>query len=34
VAGVDTIRGIAFQQACALGDAVDLLVNPDAAVLR
>jgi hypothetical protein len=34
VAGVDTIRGIAFQQACALSDAVDLLTDPDAALLR
>jgi hypothetical protein len=34
VAGVDTIRGIGFQQACALGDAVDLAVNPAAARLR
>jgi hypothetical protein len=34
VAGVDTIRGIAFQQACALRDAVDLLADPDAALLR
>jgi hypothetical protein len=34
VAGVDTIRGIAFQQACALSDALDLPVNLDAALLR
>ena len=34
VAGVDTIRGIAFQQACALSDALDLPLNPDAALLR
>jgi hypothetical protein len=34
VAGVDTIRGIGFQQACALGDAVDMMTNPAAAVLR
>jgi hypothetical protein len=34
VAGVDTIRGIAFQQACALGDAVDLLADPEAVLLR
>src|SRR6266567_1699566 len=34
VAGVDTIRGIGFQQACALGDAVKLVTNPAAAVLR
>ena len=34
MAGVDTIRGIGFQQACALGDAVDLAVNPAAVRLR
>src|SRR6266536_3902546 len=34
VAGVDTIRGIGFQQASALSDAIDLVTNPDAAVLR
>jgi hypothetical protein len=32
--GIDTIRGIAFQQACALGDALDLVTRPDAAVVR
>jgi hypothetical protein len=34
VAGVDTIRGIGFQQACAIGDAVDLVIDPGAARLR
>jgi hypothetical protein len=34
VAGVDTIRGIGFQQACALDDAVDLVLDPEAAQLR
>jgi hypothetical protein len=34
VAGADTIRGIGFQQACALDDAIDLVVNPVAARLR
>jgi energy-coupling factor transporter ATP-binding protein EcfA2 len=34
VAGVDTVRGIGFQQACAIGDAIDLVTNPTAAVLR
>jgi hypothetical protein len=34
VAGFDTIRGIGFQQACALDDAVDLVLNPEAALLR
>jgi hypothetical protein len=34
VAGFDTIRGIGFQQACALDDAVDLVLDPQAALLR
>ena len=34
MAGVDTIRGIGFQQACAIGDAVDLVIDPGAARLR
>jgi hypothetical protein len=34
VAGFDTIRGIGFQQACALDDAVDLVLDPEAALLR
>jgi hypothetical protein len=33
VAGFDTIRGIGFQQACALDDAVDLVLDPEAALL-
>jgi hypothetical protein len=34
VAGFDTIRGIGFQQACALADAVELVLDPDATLLR
>lgn len=34
MAGVDTIRGIGFQQACAIGDAVDLVIDPAAVRLR
>jgi hypothetical protein len=34
VAGFDTIRGIGFQQACALNDAVELVLDPEAALLR
>jgi hypothetical protein len=34
VAGFDTIRGIGFQQASALDGAVDLVLDPEAALLR